>query len=75
MGAKRWTSRKFLVSVAVQVTAIAVLLWPEHESAIVEAGRSVTALVVLLLSGLGYVSAEASVDRQAQRRGADGEAS
>ncbi|MEM6457918.1 MAG: hypothetical protein AAF710_00840 [Planctomycetota bacterium] len=49
---------------SVQVTAILVLLWPEHESAIVEAGRSVTALVVLLLSGLGYVAAEASLDRR-----------
>ena len=61
---RRWTSRKFLISIFVQATAVAVLLWPEHESAIVEASRSVTALVVLLLSGLGYVSAEASIDRQ-----------
>ena len=62
----RWTSRKFLLSVSVQATAIAVLLWPQHESAIVEAGRSITALVVLLLSGLGYVTAEASIDRGGQ---------
>ncbi len=60
----RWTSRKFLLSLSVQATAVAVLLWPEHESAIVEVGRSVTALVVMLLSGLGYVSAEASLDRR-----------
>lgn len=65
----RWTSRKFLISLCVQVTAIAVLVWPEHESAIVEAGRSITALVVMLLSGLGYVTAEASLDR---RRAAPG---
>jgi len=63
MQSKRWTSRKFLVSLAAQVTAIAVLLWPEHESAIVEASRSVTALVVLALSALGYLAAEGSVDR------------
>lgn len=61
---RRWTSRKFLVSLSVQLTAIAVLVWPEHESAIVEASRSITALVVLLLSGLGYVTAEASLDRR-----------
>ncbi|MEM7627290.1 MAG: hypothetical protein AAF333_16965 [Planctomycetota bacterium] len=60
----RWTSRKFLLSLSVQISAIVVLLWPEHESVIVEAGRSITALVVMLLSGLGYVSAEASIDRQ-----------
>ena len=63
MQSKRWMSRKFLVSLAAQVTAIAVLLWPEHESAIVEAGRSITALVVLGLASLGYLAAEASVDR------------
>ena len=61
---KRWTSRKFLVSLASQVTALVVLLWPAHESVILEASESVTALLVLVLSSLGYVSAEASVDRQ-----------
>lgn len=60
----RWTSRKFLVSAAAQVTALGVLLWPEHESAIVEASRSMTALVVLVLAALGYVQAEASIDRE-----------
>lgn len=64
MQRSRWTSRKFLLSVAAQLTALAVLLWPEHESAIVEAGRSVTALVVLGLTATGYVAAEASIDRR-----------
>lgn len=64
MDTHRWTSRKFLVSLSVQATAIAVLLWPEHESAIVESGRSITALIVMMLSGLGYVKAEAALDRQ-----------
>ncbi len=68
----RWTSRKFLLSLAAQATAVAVLLFPQHESAIVETGRSVTALLVLLLTTLGYLGAEASVDRA--RRGASGEA-
>ncbi|MEM9417490.1 MAG: hypothetical protein AAGA25_00365 [Planctomycetota bacterium] len=61
---RHWTSRKFLLSLSVQVTAIAVLLWPEHESAIVEVSRSATALLVMLLSSLGYVSAEAAIDRR-----------
>ena len=61
---RRWTSRKFLLSLAAQATAVAVLLWPEHESVIVETSRSVTALVVLLLTTLGYITAEASVDRR-----------
>ena len=60
----RWTSRKFLLSLAAHLTAIAVLLWPQRASAIVEASRSVTALVVLLLSTLGYLHAESSIDRQ-----------
>lgn len=64
MTPRRWTSRKFLLSLSVQLTAIAVLLWPEHESAIVEVSRSATALVVMLLSGLGYVTAEAAIDRR-----------
>jgi hypothetical protein len=59
----RWRSRKFLLTLAAQITAMAVLLWPEHESTIVEAGRSITALLVLLGTTLGYVRAEASVDR------------
>lgn len=64
MPERRWTSRKFLLSLAAQATAVAVLLWPEHESVIVETSRSVTALVVLLLTTLGYLTAEASVDRR-----------
>lgn len=63
MDRNRWTSRKFLLSLSAQLTAVAVLLWPEHESAIVEASRSITALVVLVLASLGYVQAEASIDR------------
>ena len=63
---RRWTSRKFLTSLAAQLTAIVVLMWPQHESAIVEASESVVALLVLALSTLGYVRSEASIDRQRQ---------
>lgn len=70
---RRWTSRKFITAMAAQITAVVVLLWPEHESVIVEASKSITALVVLGLSALGYVYAEASVDRQ--RRAEESEAS
>ncbi|MCC7408785.1 MAG: hypothetical protein IT442_11985 [Phycisphaeraceae bacterium] len=61
--ANRWLSRKFLLSLSAQVTSVLVLIWPQQESVIAQASTSVTALVVLLLSGLGYVRAEASVDR------------
>lgn len=66
MASSRWHSRKFLISVATQIVAIAVLLWPEHESTIVEASRSITALLVLGLSAMGYVQAESSIDRASQ---------
>ena len=60
----RWTSRKFLTTLAAQVAAVAVLIWPQQESAIVEAAQTIAALAVLALTALGYVSAEASIDRQ-----------
>lgn len=59
----RWTSRKFLLSLGAQIAAVAVLLWPEHESAIVEVSRCISALLVILATVLGYVQAEASIDR------------
>ena len=60
----RWLSRKFLVSFLTQVAAVLVLMWPEHAAAIDEAATSITALVVLALTSLGYVAAEAAVDRK-----------
>lgn len=62
----RFTSRKFLLSLSIQVAAILTLLWPEHEDQIVQAVQSVTALVVLLLGGLGYLASETVLDRQHQ---------
>lgn len=58
----RWTSRKFILALSAQLTSIIVLMWPGHESAIVEASTSVTSLLVILVTSLGYVTAEASID-------------
>lgn len=58
----RWTSRKFIMAVSAQLTSMIVLFWPGHESAIVEASTSITSLVVILVTSLGYVAAEASLD-------------
>lgn len=58
----RWTSRKFIMAVSAQLTSLVVLLWPGHESAIVEASTSITSLLVILATSLGYLAAEASVD-------------
>ena len=60
----RWTSRKFILAVSAQLTSMVVLFWPGHESAIVEASTSITSLVVILATSLGYVTAEASIDAQ-----------
>lgn len=62
--APRWTSRKFIMAVSAQVTAMTVLMWPGHELAIVEAATSITSLFVVLASSLGYVASEAMIDAQ-----------
>ncbi|MFW5682001.1 MAG: hypothetical protein ACOC1G_03260 [Phycisphaeraceae bacterium] len=59
----RWRSRKFLVTLAAQVTAILTLLWPQHETAIAEASGAVTALLVMGLTAVGYVVTEGTIDR------------
>jgi len=58
----RWTSRKFIMTVSAQLTAMVVLLWPGQESAIVEASTSITSLLVVLATSLGYVASEAKID-------------
>ena len=60
----RWTSRKFIMAVSAQLTALIVLLWPGQESAIVEASTSITSLLVVLATSLGYVISEAKIDAQ-----------
>jgi len=74
MSPSRFTSRKFLTTLTTQLTAIAVLLWPAHQAAIEQAGPTLAALAVLVLSSLGYLAAEGAVDRaRATRGGAAGE--
>jgi len=60
----RWRSRKFLVTLVAQVTAVVTLLWPQHESAIAEVGAAVSALLVMGMSAVGYVLTEGSIDRE-----------
>ena len=64
----RWKSRKFITTLAAQAAAVLVLLMPEHGTQITQAAESIAALAVLLLSALGYVSAEASIDRERVER-------
>lgn len=60
---KRWTSRKFLMAVAAQIAALAVLLWPDRADAVAGAIESVAALLVAVLSALGYITVEGSIDK------------
>ncbi|MFA7235879.1 MAG: hypothetical protein WC058_03355 [Phycisphaeraceae bacterium] len=59
----RFTSRKFLVALGAQLAGLLTLIWPSHVEPIMATVQAVVAMVVVLLSALGYVSAEASIDR------------
>ncbi|MBI1373901.1 MAG: hypothetical protein GC159_14355 [Phycisphaera sp.] len=60
---RRWTSRKFLTTLAAQIAAVAVLIWPGHREAIAQAAETIAALAVLALTATGYAAAESSIDR------------
>lgn len=64
----RFTSRKFIMALAAQVVALATLLWPEHSSAVSEVTTNLAALLVSILGILGYIKAEASIDREAVKK-------
>lgn len=59
----RWTSRKFLLTLSAQIAALLVLLFPHRGAEIGEATQAIASLLVMLLSSLGYVHAESSIDR------------
>lgn len=68
----RFTSRKFLVAMGAQVAGLLALIWPGQAEPIAATVQAVVAMVVVLLSALGYVSAEASIDRsRAEQSGND----
>lgn len=65
-GRPRWLSRKFITAMVAQFAALAALIWPSQGPTLIHAGQDVAALVVLVLTALGYIHAEASIDRQRQ---------
>jgi len=69
---KRFASRKFIVAMVAQLAGLAMLIWPDHQAGIAAAADAVVAMAVVLLSALGYLTAEAAVDRA---RAAGGDAS
>lgn len=68
----RWRSRKFLITLAAQATAILTLLWPPHESAIADARGAITAPLMMGLTAVGYVVTEGAIDRGRASRSTGG---
>jgi len=68
MQSRKWLSRKFIVSAAAQLAAVAMLIWPGQEEAIVSAAQSIAALTVLGLAALGYVKTEGRLDFESIKR-------
>jgi len=68
---KRYLSRKFIVALAAQMTGLAVLIWPSRADALASGIEAAAGLAIVLLSSLGYLAAEAAVDRAAAGRTTD----
>lgn len=64
----RFTSRKFILAIAAQLVAIAVLLFPAHQDVISEAVTHATALLLALGTAAGYIHAEGKVDAERARQ-------
>lgn len=58
----KFKSRKFIIALVGQITALVVLFWPEYESEILEVSANVGALILMALTGFGYIQGEAKVD-------------
>ncbi len=58
----KFKSRKFLLALFAQIAGILILLFPEHESTISEAVTKGGALLLMALTGAGWIKAEAEVD-------------
>jgi hypothetical protein len=65
---RRWTSRKFILALAAELGALAVLIWPRHADAITGVVESLAALLVALLSALGYLTVEGAVEKARAER-------
>ncbi len=61
---QRISSRKFLTVLAVQVTAVAAIFYPQYESSVESMAMRIAGLVTILLAALGYGKIEAEVDAE-----------
>lgn len=60
---KRFTSRKFIVALIAQIAGLIGLIWPQHAQGVMATADAITSMAVILLTGLGYMTVEAAVDR------------
>ena len=56
-------SRKFWIAMIGQIVGIAVLCFPEHATTIESAATNAAALLLMALTGMGYIKGEAMVDQ------------
>ena len=56
------TSRKFWIALIGQMVGVLVLLYPEYESDIVQAASHASGLLLMALTGAGYIKGESLVD-------------
>jgi hypothetical protein len=59
---QKFTSRKFILALIGQIVGLLVLFYPEHADSITAAATNVGALVLMALSGYGFIQGEAMID-------------
>lgn len=65
----RFRSRKFLVALLGQITGLAVLIvGPEHAETVEQVAQNAGALILMALTGLGYILAEGKVDSERAKK-------
>lgn len=60
----KFKSRKFWIAMIGQITAMLVLLFPAHAQGIEAAATNIGALLLMALSGWGFISGESAIDRE-----------
>ena len=65
---ERLKSRKLWIALIAQVTSLIVLFVPEHTDTITEASANVGALLLMALTGFGYIRSQGKVD-EAEKMG------
>ena len=60
---KRISSRKFLTALAVEVSGIIVVFWPQTVGTAENTALKIAGLTAMLLAAIGYGVVEASVDK------------